>query len=483
MHTEEREPARRNSALAKPDIILFSHTHGDPLAIDLGDDEFTVTREVGVEDAPACGALSCFDERSSAELWMADQQLSKEDRKKKLARIFAETSGRGHGSVEDQARFIFVLENVPRTFTLHAVQPPFGEYLQQSLRRANASRGVCLPSEVLDSIHGESVLDTMQQAFDLYEEMAKAGIPLEDARIILPLATRTNIQISMDPRELKHLHHMSRFPHIPSVTRNAVNEMIALTQAKAPNLMAERPNSYEPRAWYPAPQLFSMGNQLLDALVDEHRGELLCQNAVCLNAAEVTMSRESQEWLIEGVKDKDPDLAALSVLSAFHYTYLARMSLMTLHQALRQRTWDQSTESIYRAVARGQIIIPPSFTRNPALAAKFMDLSEKMFGLYFKLVEAGVAQQEAINVIPHCLVVYDMIHINGWNAMHSVGKRTCTEAQWEIRDVAQAIAADLHSRNPMFRHLAQPQGVVYGKCPEKRPCGKCESIRRKLGEE
>ena len=106
-----------------------------------------------------------------------------------------------------------------------------------------------------------------------------------------------------------------------------------------------------------------------------------------------------------------------------------------------------------------------------------------MFDLYHRLITEGVPQQEAIGVIPHSLLIYDLIHVNGWNAIHSIGKRTCTEAQWEIRDVANAMAKILRKMNKVWERFVQPQGVVYGRCPERKSCGYCEQVLRKLSGE
>ena len=81
---------------------------------------------------------------------------------------------------------------------------------------------------------------------------------------------------------------------------------------------------------------------------------------------------------------------------------------------------------------------------------------------------------DVIGIVPHSLVVYDLIHVNGWNAIHSIGKRTCTEAQWEIRNIARQMAHHINEVSPEVGKYAVPQGKIYGKCPERKSCGLCD---------
>jgi thymidylate synthase ThyX len=66
-----------------------------------------------------------------------------------------------------------------------------------------------------------------------------------------------------------------------------------------------------------------------------------------------------------------------------------------------------------------------------------------------------------------------MIHVDGWNAIHSIGKRRCVTAQWEIRTIADNMAWYINDVSPAIGAYAEPQGYVYGKCPEKKNCGLC----------
>jgi len=417
---------------------------------------------VGPEETSVYGALGCFKERSSRGLFEKDMaNLSVEGLAKKEEKIFKETSGRGHGAVLDQNFFIFEIEDLPRAATLFLCGPQYLSHLQQSLRRSDADRGFFLPDLVVST--DKDTEDLLNRAFELYGEMKDNGIPAEDARYVLPLSTRTNIQTGGNARELMHLHDMSNREGVPLIVRDTVNMMIERVKEVAPMLMKKRETNYEVLAWCPSSQLFGMKNGSLDELIDKQgHGKVFL-----LDYSRVALPHDSVR---KAVRERNE--AELANLKHFHYTFLTPMSLSCFHQATRQRTWDQSVESVYSAVERGEIIAPPKIL-NSRYSDEFKKFSLSMIEKYHFLTEKKVPKSEAIGVIPHALQVYDLVHVNGWNAIHSIGKRTCTQAQWEIRGIAEKMSGLISEVNPVLGEYSKPQGVIYGNCPEKNPCGKC----------
>jgi thymidylate synthase ThyX len=77
-------------------------------------------------------------------------------------------------------------------------------------------------------------------------------------------------------------------------------------------------------------------------------------------------------------------------------------------------------------------------------------------------------------------MVWDWIHINGWNAIHAIGKRTCAKAQREVREIAWTMARCIRKVAPVFDGFVEPQCVNYGKCPERSSCGYGEN-KLKMG--
>jgi thymidylate synthase ThyX len=421
----------------------------------------------GADELCIAGAMGCFDERSSYDILRQIQGLDPQKKEQRLERLARETSGRGHGSVLDQAAFVFSLENIPRAATLQLCLPEYLSHLQQSLRRASADRGACLPPKLLEGPCGAEAQDAVAAAFAFYEQACAAGVPPEDARYPLPLAVRTHMQTVGGPRELMHLDAMCRRPGVPAAAAVAVGAMMELARACAPHIMQERERSYEARAWRPAAQFYGPGNSLIARLIDR------CS----AGAAPVLTGQCGPDMLPEEIRAAaDGDETQLANLKHLHVTFLLPLSINALHQAIRQRTWHHSLEPVYAALERGTMVVPPS-VRAAGLADAMERLHERLVGLARSLpVKAGIPASDAVLLAPHSLLMYDLVHLDGWNVLHSLGKRLCTEAQWEIRAAARGMAAELGRAASPLAGWARPQGVLYGVCPERQPCGLCDRL-------
>jgi len=425
----------------------------------------------GADEICVAGALGCFEGKSSHVLLEELKDLPEDKKEKKLERLCAETSGRGHGSVLDQSVFVFSIEDLPRAVTLQLCLPEYLSLLQQSLRRADADRGVYLPDSILNSDRRNEVEDAVQEAFSFYDMARNEGVPAEDARYPLPLATRTNIQVLGDPRELMHLHAMSRRAAVPAVAREVVQGMIDQALSAAPHIMKERERGYEVLAWRPAAQLFAAENPFLSRLAAE-KGK--SGNAVLMDYASIDIRQEEVDAAVRG------DEALLANLKHIHFTFLASMSLNAFHQAIRQRTWHQSVQSIYNALDRNERVVPPK-VRIAGLAEKMNRVHDRLVDLAVHLPQqADIPPGDAVLVAPQSLGVYDLIHTDGWNALHAIGKRTCVEAQWEIRDLANEMAEAIRGTGSPIGRWVYPQGVIYGVCPERECCGLCNKILEKI---
>ena len=423
------------------DEILFEEPKVKLIAYTRGSDKY---HGLGPDELSAFGALGCFEEKISIDLYKG---ISKEKIEKKKEAILRESAGRGHGSVLDQNYFIYSIENLTRATTLQLCLPEYLAHLQQSLRRAKADRGFYIPEEIRNSNLFSDTKEILYDSFKLYEEMLANEIPGEDARFILPLYTKTNIQTGGDARELMHLQSMNSQDEVPSAVRKVVNEMTNEARKVAPKLFKYREKSYETLAWYPSAQLYSTRNETINNLIEEcdypNKTTLISYDGIDIN----------EKSIEKAIKERNE--AELANLKHIHFTFLAPMSLACYHQATRQRTWNHSLESIYDAAKRKKTKIPPSFLKItsikiPPPISKYKEQESRMFDLYEDLIRDGIPRSEAIGIIPHSLEIYDLIHVNGWNAIHSIGKRTCVKAQWEIRSIAKEMANYIKEKNPVL---------------------------------
>lgn len=446
------------------DALFFQEPKIDLIAVS----KSTRIPDFGPEQLSAYGALGCFEEKSTLQIYEGIE-LGKRAKTEEI--VLRESAGRGHGSVSDQNHFTFSIENLTRAATLQLCLPHYLAHLQQSLRRATADRAFYLPSSIRESSLYSDAKQILMEAFEIYNNLGEKGVPKEDARFLLPLYTKTNIQTSGDAREFMHLYHMTKQGEIPSPVKGVVDGIFQQASAAAPNVFKDWGYNYEALAWYPAAQLYSSENKTGNEIIAEQKNP---------DRAVYFEHDLSDTAIDDAVKNRNE--TELSNLKHIHngnrmQGFLLPMSIACFHQAIRQRTWDHSIESIYDATKRNNVLIPPSIED---YRDDFVEQHNRMIGLYNDLTKE-IPRKEAIGVIPHSLQVYDFIHVNGWNSIHSIGKRTCVEAQWEIRALANQIAAIIREKNPSLGRYTHPQGVVYGKCPEKKPCGLCDKTLKSRG--
>ena len=444
------------------DINGFELPVVELIAFTRGDDE-----KLGPQEISAIGALGCFREDSSGKIWYKIKEMEDEKLDNLVKNVLKESAGRGHGSVTDQNLFIYSIEDAPRSATLFLCGPEYLSHEQQSLRRASPTKGYYLPEKILKSKLAERVIQVLDDSFEFYDKAVESGVPKEDARNPLSLYTRTNIQTAGNARELMHLKKMSDGDSVPSVVKYTIGEIIKKAEEVAPNIFEDTGYNYETLAWRPSSQFFAPENRTINRMIEKNETP---EKPVILSYSGIEMGEEEID---DAVKNRNE--AELANLKHIHFEFISPMSISCFHQATRQRTWNQSVESIYDAAERGKMSVPPKI-KNSVVFEDYQKQNDEMLRLYNDLLEEGIPRSEAVGVLPHSLEIYDLMHVDGWNAVHSIGKRTCTEAQWEIRNIAREMSKHIKEKNSPLGKYSEPQCIVYGKCPEREPCGYFEKV-------
>jgi thymidylate synthase (FAD) len=115
----------------------------------------------------------------------------------------------GHGSTIEHIVFTFAISGVTRTLSHQLVRHRAGvAFDQQSQRYLNYKRpSYMVPGSLTDApdeLRNRFVAE-MDDSLAFYGEMLEAGIPGEDARFVMPNATRTNLIMTANLRALIHM--------------------------------------------------------------------------------------------------------------------------------------------------------------------------------------------------------------------------------------------------------------------------------------
>lgn len=423
--------------------------------------------DIGPEDLVAFGARATLSKHDAYTLFketLAKGELTLARRKTLDVAISS-----GHLSVLEHAVFTYVLKDIPRTASLMLVQPLYLSHLQQSQRYTRAG-SVYLPED-LKSV--KEVVGLLAKAFKLYEALIGAGVSVEDARYALPLYTSTNMQTTGNARELTHLYLLSKEEGVPRVNKLIVEEMIKQASEIAPEIFKDRGLNYANLMYYPSSNIFSLRNEPMRRILDEFEDR----------SVEVKMLHFNEPFRVDENELKDAlkrdDERYFSLLRYNTYTFLAKMSLVAFHQAVRQRLWLHNVESIYSSLQRRAFVIPPEVTLKGFRDA-FIELVDKCYSIIHEHAES-FELTDLIGLVPQAHAIYDMIRVDGWSVLSTIPLRRCLRAQWEIRKIANDMSKLISKVSPSVGKYCAPRCIVFGECNERRPCSYRDAlVLRKL---
>jgi thymidylate synthase (FAD) len=141
-----------------------------------------------------------------------------------------------HHSVLEHASATFRVLGASRVFTHEMVRHRFVSPSQQSQRYVNESRAeVVLPPSVAAVPEAraefERIVATAQES---YRKLVAAGVPKEDARYLLPGGTVSEIVLSANFREWRHVFEVRCHPRAHWEIRRVCLDMLRILKREAP---------------------------------------------------------------------------------------------------------------------------------------------------------------------------------------------------------------------------------------------------------
>jgi thymidylate synthase (FAD) len=149
------------------------------------------------------------------------------------------------------------------------------------------------------------------------------------------------------------------------------------------------------------------------------------------------------------------------------------------HQLVRHRVASYSQQSQrYVKETDFDYITPPSIARNPVALAKFEETMRYIQQAYTEIGDAlksdGLkgesVNQDARFVLPQAAETKIVVTMNCRELIHFFKHRCCSRAQWEIRALAQMMAAQCHEVLPEVFPAKAAKCDYLGYCPEGTFC-------------
>ncbi len=152
--------------------------------------------------------------------------------------------GLGHSSIAEHAVFNFDVMGISRLAVEAVEQFRLASYTEKSQRYIKLGKDHVLPEEIKGSIHEGEFLRLLEELTESYEKLYCAivssgsdkGVAKEDARYLMPMATTSQLGMTVNARELEYM--ISRLASHPLDELRRFSSMLSkIARKKAPSLV------------------------------------------------------------------------------------------------------------------------------------------------------------------------------------------------------------------------------------------------------
>ncbi|MDP7555977.1 MAG: FAD-dependent thymidylate synthase, partial [Nitrospinota bacterium] len=142
----------------------------------------------------------------------------------------------GHLSVLEHASATFRIKGGSRSFTHQLVRHRLCAYSQQSQRYVNEKNfSIVIPDSIKNNSEAkEAFLSLINHAKDTYVKLQEIGVKKEDARFVLPNAIESEIVMTANFRELRHIFKERCHKAAQWEIRKIAIEMLKIMRKEAP---------------------------------------------------------------------------------------------------------------------------------------------------------------------------------------------------------------------------------------------------------
>lgn len=155
------------------------------------------------------------------------------DTEKKFIRMLIK---RGHYSVLEHAYATFRISGVSRAFTHQLVRHRLCSFTQQSQRHVDESNFKYVePPSIKNKPKAHKIFnDSIEYARETYKKLIEMGVSKEDARYALPNATESQIVVTANLREWRHIIELRGSPNAQWEIRKITIEILKILKKYAP---------------------------------------------------------------------------------------------------------------------------------------------------------------------------------------------------------------------------------------------------------
>jgi len=401
------------------------------------------------------------------------------------ARLLRRVLSSGHHSLLEHAVFHIAFDGASAAAEQFFIEHRLASYTVKSRRYVDFSgAGAVVPDFEGAKEPGRvrAAYDALcRSLFDTYDALVKAGVPLEDARFVLPYGFKGHFFLTVNARELRLM--LARM-----VAANRSAELRALGESLWAQAEAACPALLD--------GLVAVSVDAPDALDDAgKRADDRFREAA--PSAALTLHTPDPDRAVAAAQlggmlppgEIPDDLVGHAVLAALADLRPRALEHASFTFSLRDVSLAAATHFTRHRML--SLIVPP-LTAAPNHACGVVPASvrdEVLLSLYKKAFELAADTDNVLRAagVKPCERVYarlagsvTRLHLtmNAREARLFFGLRTCARAQWEIRALAQSMLLQAKEAAPLTFSNCGPGCVQRGACPEgAMSCGQAALMR------
>lgn len=389
-------------------------------------------------------------------------------------RLIKKVLGSGHKSLLEHIQLTVAFDQVSVIVEQFMIEARLNSFTVKSRRYVDYSdAGYVIPQDLPEAV-APAYCAYMDECFQRYQQLIALEIPREDARYVLPYSFRSNFYMSMNARSLLGLIMMmtkgrgSRYPELVCLGE----QLKAQLEELLPGVCEQEERHYQSAWTAPTPDSFDAGNPI------QNRVELMRAPADASALLSDAMAFSGR--IAPGAQAAEADIEALlsdarpRELEELNYVFCVRdVSQSAITHFVRHRIQSIMVPEAIHALKKGDYVLPETIAANPQALEIYRAAFGKAATMLPGLLKDGLPQPYAMYFVLSGHVTDIRLSMNARELLHFLKLRTCTRAQWEIRNAAWQMLELLEQSYPeLFCHYG-PSCKVTGRCPEGRlSCGK-----------
>ncbi len=413
-------------------------------------------------------------------------ELSKDAEKN--ANLISKVTRSGHTSTLEHTVFNLAFQNVSVLVEQFIIEFRLASFTVKSRRYVDfAKLGYYVPHFESKNIH-DKYISHMDYLYKEYEAFIDAGIPKEDARFLLPYSLYSNFFCTINARELINMLYAmiygrgSNFAELKTLGESLLEQARQMTPGIFTDFENRRPGVQDVPVFGYSVDKELLKNQepveLLSYTPDASKAiakfALIEATNLPTKQIEQIISDEKEcSKIIKNVISSKRQRALEAVTFTFR---INNVSLSCLTHFARHRMQSIGIPSL-TLTDRTRHILPETIAANEELKERFCNAFKKTAALYEELKENGVCEELLAYIQLSGNTVDIVTTVNGRELLLFMKLRSCTRAQWEIREFAIDMLKKLRNVDKTVFDFYGPSCFV-NKCTEgPMTCGKAAEMK------